>query len=159
VQCLLPYTDTRTARGSMGKTASERHAAVTWAQSPARVFRIDKETCRRSDETVMVIASIEGPVVIKRILDHLDQRTRQQLLALGCCPRTTARRTAGPYSKPGLRHLPSSRTGALPNRVSAHRLSCPSSACIVCRQRKSPSLHFICPSTNSVFHCALCSDA
>ena len=53
-------------------TAVHKHVAMTWMQRLKRVFRIDIETCRRCGGTLKIIASIEDPAVIRRILDHLD---------------------------------------------------------------------------------------
>ena len=39
-----------------------------------RVFKIDIETCDHCGGAVKVIASIEDPAVIKKILDHLARR-------------------------------------------------------------------------------------
>jgi len=57
-----------------GRPASTRHAAITWAQGLKLVFRIDIETCETCGGKMKVIASIEDPAVIKRILAHLDHR-------------------------------------------------------------------------------------
>ena len=54
--------------------APARHVAMTWAQRLKRVFKIDIETCTHCGGAVKVIASIEAPIMIKQILDHLDQR-------------------------------------------------------------------------------------
>lgn len=56
------------------KTPAQRRAAMTWAQRLKRVFKIDIETCDQCGGTVKVIASIEDPAVVKRILDYLEQR-------------------------------------------------------------------------------------
>ena len=56
------------------RTPVERHAAMTWAQRLKRVFSIDIETCVECGGTVKVIACIEDPVVIKKILSHLRQK-------------------------------------------------------------------------------------
>ena len=69
--------------GDPAKTASERHAAMTWARRLKRVFRIDIETCRHCGGRVKVIASIEDPGVIKQIIEHLNRRAGQQPLAFG----------------------------------------------------------------------------
>jgi hypothetical protein len=45
--------------------------AITWAQRLKRVFKLDVETCRVCGGTARVIACIEDPVVIKKILTHL----------------------------------------------------------------------------------------
>gem|GEM_PF-1112394 len=47
---------------------------MTWAQRLKRVFNIDIETCRECGGAVKVIACIEDPVVIKKILDHLKEK-------------------------------------------------------------------------------------
>ncbi len=46
---------------------------MTWAQRLKRVFNIDIETCSKCSGTVSVIACIEDPVVIDKILTHLDK--------------------------------------------------------------------------------------
>ena len=43
-----------------------------WAQRLKRVFGIDIETCRACGGSVRIIASIEDPKVIEKILTHLD---------------------------------------------------------------------------------------
>ncbi len=44
---------------------------MTWAQRLKRVFSIDIEKCEKCGGPVRVIASIEDPEVIKKILNHL----------------------------------------------------------------------------------------
>ena len=56
------------------QTSAERRAAMTWAQRLKRVFNIDIETCRECGGAVKVIACIEDPVVIKKILAHLKEK-------------------------------------------------------------------------------------
>ena len=53
--------------------AATRHVSMTWAQRLKRVFNIEFETCGGA---VKVIASIENPAVIKKILKHLDRRAQ-----------------------------------------------------------------------------------
>lgn len=53
-----------------------------WAQRLKRVFYIGIETCRVCGGTVKVIATIEDPVVIKRILDYLDNQTKPSATGL-----------------------------------------------------------------------------
>ena len=48
-------------------------AAMTWAHRLKRVFRIDVETCQACGGAMKIIASIEDPVVIRKILAHLEQ--------------------------------------------------------------------------------------
>ena len=45
---------------------------MTWAQRLKRVFNIDIETCSECGGDVRIIASIEDPIVIQKILAHLD---------------------------------------------------------------------------------------
>jgi len=42
-----------------------------------RVFNIDIETCSKCGGAVRVIACIEDPVVIDKILTHLDKKTAE----------------------------------------------------------------------------------
>ncbi len=46
---------------------------MTWAQRLKRVFNIDIETCGKCGGAVKVIACIEDPAIIKKILTHLNQ--------------------------------------------------------------------------------------
>ena len=48
---------------------------MSWAQRLKRVFAIDIETCRQCGGKLRVIASIEDPPVIERILEHLGHTT------------------------------------------------------------------------------------
>ena len=45
---------------------------MTWAQRLKRVFNIDIETCSECGGAVKIIASIEDPTVIRKMLAHLD---------------------------------------------------------------------------------------
>ena len=47
---------------------------MTWAQRLKRVFGIEIETCEQCGGKVRVIASIEDPAVIGKILGHLASR-------------------------------------------------------------------------------------
>jgi hypothetical protein len=46
---------------------------MTWAQRLKCVFNIDIEACRECGGAMKVIACIEDPVVIQKILDHLKR--------------------------------------------------------------------------------------
>jgi hypothetical protein len=59
---------------SQDRTPDERRASMNWAQRLKRVFDIDVETCAQCGGGVKVIACIEDPVVIKKILDHLEKQ-------------------------------------------------------------------------------------
>jgi len=52
--------------------------SMTWAQRLRRVFNIDIETCEACGGPVKVIAAIEDPGVITRILSHLEEREAQE---------------------------------------------------------------------------------
>ena len=67
---------------------------MTWAQRLKRVFGIDIETCPACGGAVRIIASIEDPDVIEKILTHLDVKGGEP---------EAARRT--PYRAPPQRGL------------------------------------------------------
>lgn len=48
---------------------------MTWAQRLKRVFKIDIETCSHCGGAVKIIACIEDPMVIEKILTHLNKQT------------------------------------------------------------------------------------
>jgi len=56
------------------QTPAERRASMTWAQRLKRVFNIDIETCSECGGAVKIIASIEDPVVIRKILAYLSEK-------------------------------------------------------------------------------------
>ncbi len=63
------------------RTPAQRRAAMTWAQRLKRVFNIDIETCEAGGATVKIIAGIEDPAVIQRIVEHLEQRAARPALS------------------------------------------------------------------------------
>ena len=64
------------SHGSEDATPAERRAAMTWAQRLKRVFNIDIETCNACGGKVKIIARIEDPDLIRRILDHSYRNPR-----------------------------------------------------------------------------------
>jgi hypothetical protein len=60
------------------KPATPRHVAMSWAQRLKRVFGIDIEACKRCGGKLKVIASIEEPEVIAKILAHLERAALDQ---------------------------------------------------------------------------------
>lgn len=52
------------------KPITPRHVAMSWTQRLKRVFGIEIDTCTRCGDPLKVIASIEEPEVIARILAH-----------------------------------------------------------------------------------------
>jgi hypothetical protein len=53
-------------------TPAERRASMTWSQRLKRVFGIDIETCPACGGAVRILACIEDPEVIEKILNHLE---------------------------------------------------------------------------------------
>ncbi len=84
--CRARVTPARRGRGSQhtgrtdrveAPTPAERRAAMNWAQRLKRVFGIGIHTCAACGGTVRIIACIEDPEVIEKILAHLDQKTTE----------------------------------------------------------------------------------
>jgi ribosomal protein S27E len=72
----------RATQGAVAETAEEAdrtaaagHAAMSWAQRLKHVFHIDIETCNHCGGAVKIIACIEDPMVIEKILTHLNQQS------------------------------------------------------------------------------------
>ena len=65
------------------RSAIERHAAMSWAQRLKRVFGIDVESCVRCGQAVKIIACIEEPALIERILEHVRGKTESDTASLG----------------------------------------------------------------------------
>jgi hypothetical protein len=68
---IVPGTRTAACAAHGEGSVSDRQRSMSWAQRLKRVFAIDIETCRQCGGKLRVIASIEEPAVIERILDHL----------------------------------------------------------------------------------------
>jgi hypothetical protein len=58
-------------------TLAERRASMTWAQRLKRVFGIDVEVCSVCGGAMRIVACIEDPDVIERILRHLDAKASE----------------------------------------------------------------------------------
>ena len=56
---------------------------MRWAQRLKRVFGIDVESCVRCGKSVRVIASIEEPALIERILVHVRGKRGSDTAAFG----------------------------------------------------------------------------
>ena len=50
-----------------------RHVAMTWARRLKRVFGVEIERCARCRGRLAIMASIEAPAVIARILAHVER--------------------------------------------------------------------------------------
>ena len=68
---------------------------MTWARRLKRVFRIDIETCEQCGGAVRIIASIEDPVIIDKILTHIERRD-----AAGASPHAPGAPPAGAPGQP-----------------------------------------------------------
>jgi len=68
----------RVADETQAQPPAERRAAMTWAQRLKRVFSIDIETCSACGGAVKVIACIDEPAVIQKILSHLQGKVAPQ---------------------------------------------------------------------------------
>jgi hypothetical protein len=58
--------------------ATPRHVAMNWARRLKRVFGIEIECCARCGGKLRILASIEQPEVIAKILSHLQRFVPQQ---------------------------------------------------------------------------------
>jgi len=65
---------TQSGQAWKDKTPAERHVAMTWMQRLKRVFDIDIEICEKCKGPVKIIACVEDPAVIEKILKHLKDR-------------------------------------------------------------------------------------
>jgi hypothetical protein len=64
------------------QTHAEKRASMTWAKRLKRVFNLDVETCDKCGGDVRIIASIEDPAVIQKILAHLANTVSSAAMAL-----------------------------------------------------------------------------
>ena len=64
------------------QTVAEKRASATWAKRLKRVFNIEVETCDKCGADVRIIASIEDPAVIQKILACLDDNATSAAQAL-----------------------------------------------------------------------------
>ena len=55
------------------KPPTPRHWEMSWARRPKRVFGIEIRACARCGGKLKVIASIEEPAVVAKILAHLEK--------------------------------------------------------------------------------------
>jgi len=81
----IHVTPARRGKGSADKLDStmkkeaeqptDVHREMTWAQRLKRVFNIDVTICGRCRGPVKIIACIEDPLIIKKILEHLEAKS------------------------------------------------------------------------------------
>ena len=60
------------------KPPTPPHVAMNWARRLKRVFGIEIESCVRCGDKLEVIARIEEPQLIAKILAHLERAAPQQ---------------------------------------------------------------------------------
>jgi hypothetical protein len=66
--------------GAAVERVMPKHVAMSWMQRLKRVFAIEIERCRGCGGRLTVIASIEDPALIERILAHVKQRGEEERL-------------------------------------------------------------------------------
>lgn len=86
------------------RTPAEQRSAMRWAKRLKRVFKVDMETCPKCGGSVKVIASIEDPPVIDRILNHLAIKGLPGLWPVSRAPPVCVQRTDRPAERIGLYH-------------------------------------------------------
>jgi hypothetical protein len=59
---------------------------MSWARLLKRIFNVDVEECPNCGKRMRIIAAIEEPAVIKKILDHLGLSTKVPQLAPARAP-------------------------------------------------------------------------
>jgi hypothetical protein len=65
------------------KSYIQKRAAMTWAQRLKRVFNIEIEVCRHCHGPVKIIACIEEPAVIEKILACLNSKANVATIQTG----------------------------------------------------------------------------
>jgi len=65
------------SRATTAECPTPKHVAMTWARRLKRVFGIDIEQCARCGGRLRVIASIEEPELLERILAHRRERVEE----------------------------------------------------------------------------------
>ena len=60
------------------KPLPPRHVAMSWARRLKRVFDVEIERCTRCGGQLKIIASIEEPQLIAKILSHLERAMAEQ---------------------------------------------------------------------------------
>jgi hypothetical protein len=74
-------------RAGTAESPTPRHVAMTWARRLKRVFNIEIEQCARCGGRLRVIASIEDPEVIARMLAHRRERGAEDAPVASLGPR------------------------------------------------------------------------
>ena len=64
------------------QSPAEKRTSMTWAKRLKRVFNIDIETCSECGGDVRIVACIEDPIVIQKILAHLEKTVSSDVATL-----------------------------------------------------------------------------
>jgi hypothetical protein len=73
-----PHSQYRAAGADPTKPSTPRHVAMSWARRLKRVFGVEIESCTRCGGELKIIASIEEPQLIAKILSHLESVAAEQ---------------------------------------------------------------------------------
>jgi hypothetical protein len=68
----------------------KRRVSMTWTQRLKRVFNIDIEICDQCGGKFKVIACIEDPLIIHKILTHLDNHSKSENIIPSVMPEPRA---------------------------------------------------------------------
>jgi hypothetical protein len=84
------------------KPATPRHVAMSWARRLKRVFGIEIDSCARCGGRLAILASIEEPEIIAKILSHLERTAPERYQTEQACRRQArAHHKAGSANKTG----------------------------------------------------------
>jgi len=87
---LAYFVSSNTSAFNQAYCSRRQSPPIPWAQHLNRDFKFDVETCRVCGGAFRVIACIEDPGVIERILNHLNKKTT--FVVPTCCPKAGPRR-------------------------------------------------------------------
>ena len=96
-----------TPAGRGSTTPTPQHVGLSWARRLKRVFGIDVEQCARCGGRLQVIASIEEPELIERILAHRREQGAEEASTVSLGAHHHRRRSS---SSPGHRPRQASRS-------------------------------------------------
>ena len=68
------------------QTASEKHGVMNWAKRLKRAFNIDMNTCEACGGAAKVIACVDNPIAIDKILMHLESHKSHQTIPSSRAP-------------------------------------------------------------------------
>jgi hypothetical protein len=71
----------RASEADPAKVSTPRHVAMSWARRLKRAFGVEIESCTRCGGQLKIIASIEEPQLIAKILSHLESVAAEQSLS------------------------------------------------------------------------------